>query len=366
MTEQRTVADTITELQKLQSILRTSITHGVACRELTQRQIGALGYALTLLQETPVTQAGADDLAEPPCDKPDACIGCLDGINAETQDRILAALYEHTGAPKGRIDGSGCDSGDPVDLTLSEISQAFLYLEDKGEESAPSVTVEQARRNVLARMSNPVSAVRDGDEAAVDALILAAQQPQQVEQDKDKAFACSDHPTPSLSCLQVSIPSSPSVAEARSELDSAISTLANAYSSGSVADRDAAESSLQAAIATYEAAIRAECEVELARASRAHVGALETSQANWALASQQEARAEKAESQLDQCATWLTEARAQLAECAQARETLINGVEQRFAALIASSTTGLEHYAQKIAKQALRKALPLRNEDAYE
>lgn len=47
-----TPSTTITELEQLQSVLRTSITHGTASRERTQRQIDALGEALTLLRET--------------------------------------------------------------------------------------------------------------------------------------------------------------------------------------------------------------------------------------------------------------------------------------------------------------------------
>ena len=106
------------------------------------------------------------------CEKPDACVGCLDGINAETQDRILLKLYEITGAPKGRIDGSGCDSGDPVDLTLSEISQAFGYLEDKRDEesSAPlAPAVEPA--NHIADTSKMVT---DPSCPSLDALLKEA------------------------------------------------------------------------------------------------------------------------------------------------------------------------------------------------
>jgi len=34
------------------------------------------------------------------------------------------------GVPDSRIDGAGCDSGDPLDFTKAEITQAFSYFED--------------------------------------------------------------------------------------------------------------------------------------------------------------------------------------------------------------------------------------------
>lgn len=51
-------------------------------------------------------------------------------ILAEAQDRIREELMEMT-ANACEIDGSGCDSGDPVDLTISEIRQAVNYLKDE-------------------------------------------------------------------------------------------------------------------------------------------------------------------------------------------------------------------------------------------
>jgi len=46
------------------------------------------------------------------------------------QGAIYRLIKEETGADV-EIDGSGCDSGDPLDLTLAEISQGFAYLDDK-------------------------------------------------------------------------------------------------------------------------------------------------------------------------------------------------------------------------------------------
>lgn len=53
------------------------------------------------------------------------------GITLETQNRIRDLVIKKSGAGDGVIDGSGCDSGDPVDLTLAEIAQGFNYLLDE-------------------------------------------------------------------------------------------------------------------------------------------------------------------------------------------------------------------------------------------
>lgn len=50
---------------------------------------------------------------------------------ARWQDQIRALVIEMSGASPNDIDGSGCDSGDPLDLTLSEISQGFAHVDDK-------------------------------------------------------------------------------------------------------------------------------------------------------------------------------------------------------------------------------------------
>ena len=46
---------------------------------------------------------------------------------ARWQDAIRELLIEMSGASDDAIDGAGCDSGDPLDLTLTEIRQAFDY-----------------------------------------------------------------------------------------------------------------------------------------------------------------------------------------------------------------------------------------------
>ncbi len=53
-----------------------------------------------------------------------------DGITLETQNKIRDCVNSECGAPPDFIDGSGCESGDPVDLTLSEIMQGFNYYAD--------------------------------------------------------------------------------------------------------------------------------------------------------------------------------------------------------------------------------------------
>jgi len=49
---------------------------------------------------------------------------------ARWQEAIRELLIETSGAPDHLIDGSGCDSGDPLDLTLTEIRQAFAFQRD--------------------------------------------------------------------------------------------------------------------------------------------------------------------------------------------------------------------------------------------
>ncbi len=55
------------------------------------------------------------------------------GITGEEQDRIRSLIINRTGIPEHECDGSGCDSGDPIDLTLAEISQGIDYLRTKNE-----------------------------------------------------------------------------------------------------------------------------------------------------------------------------------------------------------------------------------------
>ena len=67
------------------------------------------------------------------CDKADLKMRIQEleeaGITAKTQDRIREYVLKHSGAE--RIDGSGCDSGDPVDFTLAEIGQGLIHVQDE-------------------------------------------------------------------------------------------------------------------------------------------------------------------------------------------------------------------------------------------
>lgn len=51
------------------------------------------------------------------------------------QDEIRGAVIDASGASDCDIDGGGCDSGDPLDLTLTEISQGFVFLKEAAEQS---------------------------------------------------------------------------------------------------------------------------------------------------------------------------------------------------------------------------------------
>lgn len=47
--------------------------------------------------------------------------------------RLQDGIRDHLialGAPDSLIDGAGCDSGDPLDFTKAEITQAFNYFQD--------------------------------------------------------------------------------------------------------------------------------------------------------------------------------------------------------------------------------------------
>lgn len=68
------------------------------------------------------------------------------------QDEIRDAVIRHSGAPDSRIDGAGCDSGDPLDLSLAEISQGFAWIADKHAETVANVTRERDEAKRSSRM----------------------------------------------------------------------------------------------------------------------------------------------------------------------------------------------------------------------
>lgn len=55
-----------------------------------------------------------------------------DGITGAAQNRIRDAVevFTRVRTPGVTIDGSGCDSGDPVDLTISEVTQGLNAFDD--------------------------------------------------------------------------------------------------------------------------------------------------------------------------------------------------------------------------------------------
>ena len=68
------------------------------------------------------------------------------------QDEIRGALCAVVPDPH-RIDGGGCDSGDPLDLTLAEVAQAVNQLTDQADEQIAALTAERdaARRDAEER-----------------------------------------------------------------------------------------------------------------------------------------------------------------------------------------------------------------------
>lgn len=61
--------------------------------------------------------------------------GLTDDLETELrrwQDAIRDLLCDLTGDDGTKIDGGGCDSGDPLDLTLTEIRQAWQISAKEG------------------------------------------------------------------------------------------------------------------------------------------------------------------------------------------------------------------------------------------
>ena len=52
------------------------------------------------------------------------------------QDAIRNEVIKQSGAPDCDIDGGGCESGDPLDLTLTEIRQGFRHVKESDEVAA--------------------------------------------------------------------------------------------------------------------------------------------------------------------------------------------------------------------------------------
>lgn len=72
-------------------------------------------------------------------------------------DRMVDGIRNHLialGAPADRIDGAGCDSGDPLDFTTAEITQAFSYFEDQRPKTGNLKNYAPTRRRIRASGSN--------------------------------------------------------------------------------------------------------------------------------------------------------------------------------------------------------------------
>ena len=74
-----------------------------------------------------------------------------DSLDDATTDkeirRMQDGIRDHLiklGAPDNLIDGAGCDSGDPLDFTTAEITQAFNYFEDQKAAASPQEGVGKA------------------------------------------------------------------------------------------------------------------------------------------------------------------------------------------------------------------------------
>ena len=80
-----------------------------------------------------IVRCDPDGRLKPPTDKPLATWQCshVEAEQARWQDAI-SDLY-HAAVPeklRPTIDGSGCDSGDPLDITLEELQQVFNMLKN--------------------------------------------------------------------------------------------------------------------------------------------------------------------------------------------------------------------------------------------
>lgn len=65
----------------------------------------------------------------------------VDAELSRWQNAIRDKLID-LGAPDWKIDGAGCDSGDPLDFTLAEVGQGVGYFLDQIEEMRGQITTE--------------------------------------------------------------------------------------------------------------------------------------------------------------------------------------------------------------------------------
>jgi hypothetical protein len=80
--------------------------------------------------------------------------GKMDAEITRIQDGIRDHLVS-LGVPNSRIDGAGCDSGDPLDFIKAEIDQAFNYFEDERPVVEQWQPIEKADPETLALLYAP-------------------------------------------------------------------------------------------------------------------------------------------------------------------------------------------------------------------
>ena len=59
------------------------------------------------------------------------------GFDEATESRWQKAIYEQCKRILPNVDGSGCESGDALDVTISEITQCFAHLQDERDSLRP-------------------------------------------------------------------------------------------------------------------------------------------------------------------------------------------------------------------------------------
>ena len=84
------------------------------------------------------------------------------GFDAETEGRWQSAIYEMLQSKGYCVDGSGCDSDDALDVTLTEIEQALNMVGDVADEKATKQLEDQEQAcNVECRLKQGVVVPRE-------------------------------------------------------------------------------------------------------------------------------------------------------------------------------------------------------------
>lgn len=107
-------------------------------REIAQSYRG--GIAGKIVQMTPSQKEDAMLLYIHACEARDKE---ADEELRRWQDKIRDVVINRSGAPDYKIDGGGCDSGDPLDFTIAEIGQGFNYTDKEAETLREALRVAQ-------------------------------------------------------------------------------------------------------------------------------------------------------------------------------------------------------------------------------